>query len=252
MTCGYADFTDATEITSPFLILLTTCTALAQNNQCSLKLSDLPPAPELFGFRLGMTTAEVKARVPQVKFGRANEFEVLKTSINPHYDSRIDESSYSGLRTISLEFLDGRLTSLWLGYDESFKWQTADAFVGGISQSLRLPNAWTTWRTRGQRLHCLDFEMTLTILGIGPSFRIVDNAAEQTLTARREAKETLESTDIESTTTEVIADRQQKTYYPDGCQPGDLKPANRVVFSSKEDAEKAGYKMAKSCPHKLE
>jgi hypothetical protein len=235
------------KILAPLLVLLTACTTLAQNNQCSLKLSDLPAAPELFGFRLGMTTDEVKARVPQVKFGRADEFEVLKTSINPHYDSSIDQASYAGVRTISLDFLDGRLTSLWLGYDDTFKWQTADEFVAGISQSLHLPNAWTPWRTRGQRLHCADFEMTLMILGIGPSFRILDDAAQQTLTTRRKAKEALDSAEVESTTTEVIADRQQRTYYPDGCQPGDIKPTNRVVFSSKEEAEKSGYKAAKIC-----
>lgn len=235
---------------APILILLTACTALAQKNQCSLKLSDLRAAPELFGFRLGMTTDEVKARVPQVKFGRADEFEVLKTSINPHFDSSIDQSSYAGVRTISLDFLDGRLTSLWLGYDDSFKWQTADEFVAGISNSLHLPNAWTPWRTRGQRLRCADFEMTVMILGIGPSFRILDDAAQQTLTARREAKEALAEEEI--ATTEIIADREQKTYYPEGCQPGDIKPANRVIFSSKEDAEKSGYKPAKNCPHNLE
>jgi hypothetical protein len=171
---------------------------------------------------------------------------VLKTSINPPFEPSIDQSSYPGVRTISLDFLDGRLTSLWLGYDSSFKWQKADEFIAGISQSLQLPNAWRPWRTQGQRIHCADFEMTLTILGIGPSFRIVDDAAQQTLTARREAKEALESADGESTTTEVVADRQQKTYYPEGCQP-DIKPANRVVFSSKEEAEKSGYMPSKSC-----
>lgn len=239
------------KLLAPCLILLTACTALAQNHQCSLKFSDLPAAPELFGFRLGMTTDQVKALVPQVKFGKADEFEVLKTSINPHYDSSINQTRYSGVRTISLDFLDGRLTSLWLGYDESFKWQTADDFVAGISQSLRLPNVWMPWR-RGQRLHCADFEMTLNILGVGPSFRILDDAAQQTLTARREAKEELGSADGDSTTTEVVADRQQKTYYPHGCQSGNIKPANRVVFSSKEEAEKAGYTPAKSCTHNLE
>ncbi|MDQ5844906.1 MAG: hypothetical protein M3539_06370 [Acidobacteriota bacterium] len=240
------------ELLAPFLILLTACTALAQNSQCSLKLSDLPAAPELFGFRLGMTTDEVKARVPKVKFGRADEFEVLKTSINPHHDSTIDQASYAGVRTISLDFLDRRLTSLWLGYDESFKWQTADEFVAGISQSLRLPNAWTPWRTRGHRLRCADFEMTVMTLGVGPSFRILDDAAQQTLAARREAREAQESSDEENATTEVIADRQEKTFYPAGCQPVDIKPANRVVFSSKEEAEQAGYKPAKSCTHDLE
>lgn len=236
---------------APFLILLIASAAPAQNNQCALKISDLPAAPELFGFKLGMTIDQVKARVPQVVFGRADEFEVLKTSINPDFDSRIDKSTFAGVRTVSLDFLDGRLTSLWLGYDSSFKWQTADEFVAGISESLHLPNAWASWRTRAQRLRCVDFAMTVTILGVGPSFRILDQTAEQMLTARREAKAEQESAK-EDASDQVVADRQQKTYYPDGCEPVDINPANRVVFSSKEEAEKSGYKPAKSCPHNLE
>ena len=107
-------------VLSPLIILLSALAVFAQDNECSLKLADLPVAPELVGFRMGMTTEEVRARVPQVVFGRADAFEVSKTSINPDFDPRIDKASFAGLRTVSLDFLDGRITSLWLGYDGSF------------------------------------------------------------------------------------------------------------------------------------
>jgi hypothetical protein len=203
------------------------------------------------GFRLGMTTDQVKARVPQVLLGKADDFGVAKTSINPDFDTRIDKSTFPGVRTVSLDFLDGRLTSLWLGFDSTFKWKTVPEFVKGISQSLRLPDAWTSWRSRGQQLRCADFQMTAIIVAEGPSFRIVDEAAEQTVTVRRQAKEDQEAAEGEQAeqTEAVLADKQSKVYYPHGCEPDKtIKEADRIVFGTKEEAEQAGYKAAKSCP----
>lgn len=222
----------------------------AQDKQCTLKLADLTPAPELMGFRMGMTTDQVKARVPQVLYGKTDDLGVMKTSINPDFDSRIDKSTFPGVRTVSLDFLDGRVTSLWLGYDTTFKWSTIPDFVKGISQSLHVPDAWTTWRTRGQQLRCVDFQLTVIPMGEGPSFRIIDEAAEQTLTARREAKEAETSGAEDEQAEEVVADKKSQVYYPSGCQPEkEIKESDRIVFSSKEEAVKAGYKPAKNCTH---
>ncbi len=55
--------------------------------QCNQRLSELPDAPELLGFRMGMTREEVKAKVPQVAFGRKDDFGVSKTTINPYFDT---------------------------------------------------------------------------------------------------------------------------------------------------------------------
>jgi hypothetical protein len=230
------------------LILLSIATATAQERQCSLKLAQLPEAPELFGFRMGMTKDQVKVRVPEVVFGRHKTFGLAKTSINPDFDSRIDKSSFAGVRTISLDLLDDRITSLWFGYDSSFKWHTVDEFVAGISQSLHLPEAWTPWKSRGQQLRCADFQMTLSIVAEGPSFRILDVTAEETLTARREAGEELVS---EENSEAIVGDKQSKVYYSKDCQPPkEIKESDRVIFKSSEEAEAAGYKPAKQCPCK--
>ncbi len=225
----------------------------AQDLQCKIKLSDLPENAELKGFRLGMTMEQVKARVPQVVFGRTDSFGRSKTSINPYFAPRIDKSAFADVRTVSLDFLDGRLTSLWIGFDGTFKWLTLDQFVKGMSQSLSLPSAWTTWKTRGQQLRCADFQMTVSIVAAGPSFRILDLSAEETLTARRIAKEdekspTENNADGEETV-EVLADKKNNVYYPAGCQPPTaLSEADRIVFKTAEEAEKAGFQAAKNCP----
>jgi hypothetical protein len=118
----------------PLLLLLLAQSAPAQ---CTKKMSDLPAAPELLGFRLGMTRDQVKARVPQTVFGRADPFGVVKTTINPYFDPTIDKTKFEGVRSISLDLLDDRLTSLWIGFDETFKAHTAEEFVKLISQSHR-------------------------------------------------------------------------------------------------------------------
>src|SRR6266545_4787870 len=214
----------------PLLILLCATTILGQENKCTLKVSELRDAPELFGFRMGMSTAQAKLRVPQVVFGRVNEFRL------------------SGIRTVSLDFLDGRLTSLWLGFDGSFRWQTVPDFVKGISQSLQLPDVWKPWKMRGQQLTCADFQITVSIVAEGPSFHIIDQTAEQTVAARREAKEEQDAAVEEGEQGEIIADKQARVYYLGGCQAlNEIKQENRVVFKTKEEAEKAGYTAAKNC-----
>ena len=230
------------------LLFFFVITSSAQESKCTLKLAELPVAPELFGFRLGMTTEQAKARVPQVVLGRVDPFGVVKTSINPDFDPRIDKASLNGVRTVSLDFLDGRLTSLWFGYDSTFKWTTVPDFVNGISQSLHLPaDAWRSWKIRGQQLSCADFQMTVTIVAEGPSFHVTDQTAEETIAARREAKEEQDSA-AEEAAAEIVADKKARVYYLEGCVPAhEIKEADRVAFKSKEEAEKAGYKMAQSC-----
>ena len=234
-------------IFAAFLTLFCAIICVAQENKCTLKLTDLPAASELFGFHLGMTTEQAKARVPQIDLGRVDPFGVSKTSINPDFDPRIDKASLNGVRTVSLDFLDGRLTSLWFGYDGTFKWTTVPDFVKGISNSLHLPDAWRPWKIRGQQLSCTDFQMTVIIVSEGPSFRIIDDTAEETIAARRTAKEEQDSS-AEDAAAEIVADKKAKVYYLEGCPAAQgIKEADRVAFNSRDEAEKAGYKLAKGC-----
>ena len=232
---------------APFLVLCCAIGCFAQEKTCTLKLADLPASPELFGFHLGMTSEQAKSRVPQMDFGRVDAFGVSKTSINPDFDSRIDKASLNGVRTVSLDFLDGRLTSLWFGYDSTFKWKSVPDFVMGISHSLHLPDSWKPWKIRGQQLSCADFQMTVTIIAEGPSFHIIDDKAEEIIAARREAKEEQDSA-AEEAEAEIVADKKARLYYLEGClRANQINEANRVGFKSKEEAEKAGYKLAKGC-----
>jgi hypothetical protein len=234
----------------PLLFLLLAQSAPAQ---CTKKISDLPAAPELLGFRLGMTKEQIKARVPQTVFGKADPFGVTKTTINPYFDPTIDKTKFEGVRSISLDILDDRLTSLWIGFDDTFKAHTVNEFVKLISQSLQVDGNWSSYKSRGQQLRCTDFQLVVTTVASGPSFRLIDTAADDLVAERRQAKEEQDAAaengnSTESPDEEIVADKHSKTYFPAGCEPAkEINEANKVTFKTAADAEKAGFKAAKNC-----
>ena len=235
----------------PLLILLLGQSASAQ---CAKKLAELPEAPELLGFRLGMTKEQIKTHVPQTKFGHADHFGVSKTTINPYFDQTIDKTKFAGVRSISLDLLDDRLTSLWIGFDETYKAHTSAEFIKQISRSLQLNGDWSSWRSRGEQLRCVDFQLIVTTVAGGPSFRLLDIAADDLVAERRQAKEEQDAqagggtNENSETEPEIIGDKQVKTYYPTGCVPArEIAEANKIVFKTTAEAEKAGFKAAKNC-----
>ena len=229
-----------------FFLLVWTCAVNAQQTPCTLKLEQLPGANELHGFRLGMTMDQVKARVPPVVFGRTDQFGLSKTSINPHFDSRFDATSFAGVRTVSFNFLDGRLVELWIGYDADFKWQKLDDFVAGFAKALGLPDKWQT-KGRGQLVSCDGIEIFASMVGGSPGLRLTDTAAEQTLASRREEAANAEE-EAEVAEAAFIGDKQARLYYPPGCAAAkNVSPTNRILFKDVEEAQKSGYKQSKNC-----
>jgi hypothetical protein len=222
--------------------------------QCTQKISDIPVDPVLLGFRLGMTKEQVKALVPQTHFGGKDDFGVSKTTINPFFDSTIDQTRFAGVRSVSLDFLDEQLTSIWIGYDETHKIQDVTEFANTFSDALKLPRSWSAYKGRGKQMRCSNFQLLVTTIAGGPSVRILDLTAEETIAARRQAKEENDSaleTAAEngaSEDTRVTADRKSRTYYPTGCEAAkEIRADNLLVFKSAEEAEKAGFKIAKGC-----
>jgi hypothetical protein len=234
----------------PLLLLFLSQSVSAQ---CTKKMSELPPAPELLGFRLGMTKDQIKKRIPQTKFKDPDPFGVLKTTINPYFDEKIDKSNFESVRSISLDLVDDKLTSIWIGFDETFKVHTAEEFVKLLTQSLQVDGTWSS-KYRGQQLRCADFQLTVTTVGGGPSFRLVDTAADDLVAQRRQAKEEADSLAATSASgesvepVEIVADKKSKTYYPSGCHPEkEINETDKVIFKTIDEAQKAGFKAAKNC-----
>lgn len=233
----------------PLLLLLL---AQSVSGQCTKKSIELPAAPELLGFNLGMTKEQIKAKVPQTRFGHADPFGVSKTTINPDFDPTIDKTKFESVRSISLDLLDDRLTSVWIGFDDTYKAKTVEEFVKLISQSLQLTGNWSSYRSRGQQLRCADFQLIVTTVASAPSFRLLDIGADDTIAERRRVKEEQDSLAAEGAkeenAEEIVGDKQSKTYFTNGCQPAkQLAENNKITFKTVADAEKAGFKLARHC-----
>jgi hypothetical protein len=225
------------------IVLFTLCVCgylKAQPKSCSVKLDQLGQPPELFSIRLRMSEEEAKQVLPLLALGRADQLGLMRTSFNPHYDPHVDDKAFPDVRTISLDFLDGRLATVWIGYESTFKWPKLDEFVTNFSKSLGLPADWPVKRN-GRELRCDGFAVFAVPIAGGPSLRISDEAAQTLFDARREAA-------LEAAESEVIGDSRSKRYYPSDCSARDsVQQGSRIVFKNKEEAEKAGYALSKDC-----
>jgi hypothetical protein len=186
-----------------------------------------------------MTLEQAKAHVPQIQLARPDQFGVARISINPYFDPSFDRTRFADVRTISLDFLDGTLVSLWIGFEKTFKWQGLDVFVAGISKSLNLPAEWPAKRG-GRELNCDGFSVLASVIAGSPSVRISDETALETIATRRE--------DAAAAADLVIGDQRTRLYYPSDCEASSkVSEANRIKFKDKEAAEGAGYKLSKDC-----
>jgi len=222
------------------IILCAFIVAYPQSATCSIKASELKPAADLYALHLGMTTEDVKKALPLVQFGRADRIGIMRTSFNPHFDPRVGNAAFPDVRTISLNFLDSKLATVWIGYESTFKWPKLDVFVMNFSKALGISENWQAKRN-GRQLDCDGFSISAQMIAGGPSLRISDEAA-QTLAQARLAEV------IDADEKQVIGDARTKSYYPSDCPEKDsVPPASRTIFKNKEEAEKAGYKLSKDC-----
>jgi hypothetical protein len=174
------------------IILLTLSCAVLTHAQgsakCALTTDQLSQAPELKRLWPRMTVEQVKAVVPALEMGKQDELGLSKTSFSPDFNPKIDKAAFQGVRTVSLDFLDGRLFSVWIGYNETFKWKTIDEVTRAITQSLKLPGAWEA-KARGQQLTCGDFQLAVTMVAGSPTLRLTDETARVIWEKRRTERE---------------------------------------------------------------
>jgi hypothetical protein len=172
-----------------FLLLLTvslqTFFISGQSRSCEAKLSDLSPISEFDGFSIGMTEDSARSIYKEVVIPEADAFGLSRTSFSPEFSKIIDKHGFSGVRTVSLEFLDGRISSIWFGFQDGFKWRSVDEATAGLSSELHLPPAWQR-KGREQQLTCSDFSLGVSSVAGWPSIRIIDLSAKSILQARRE------------------------------------------------------------------
>jgi hypothetical protein len=86
--------------------------------------------------------------------------------------------------------------------------------------------------------------MLASVIAGSPSIRISDDAAQETIATRREEA----AVAAEAVAAVVIGNQQTKLYYPSDCSAViSVAESKRIKFKDKDEAERAGFKLAKDC-----
>jgi hypothetical protein len=124
--------------------LLVACAAAAARAQqppaqtCKLTVGQ---SPQLRGFRLGMTLEQAKAHAPRISVQEPN-LGYVRAHFAPDNYRDADPNTFEGVRDVFLGFLDERLVSLSVRYDDRVLWRGVGEFASRVSESLKLPDVW--------------------------------------------------------------------------------------------------------------
>src|SRR6185369_3911595 len=117
-------------------------------------------APELRGFRLGMSLSDIQRRFPNFPASNisVNQIGVATVEMSAAYrdnhfgnpeGSNIVSLYYLGtfpelneVRHVELKLLDGRLIEVKVFYPNDLKWQSVDEFVEKTANALKLDGSW--------------------------------------------------------------------------------------------------------------
>jgi len=167
------------------------------SDRCTLKLAG---APAVHGLSLGMTADEVLSLFPGSKddpdlkarlMRPPEQFGTSQFVIHPEkYESK---DSFAGVGQIVFSLLDGRVFSIYVGYNGP-QFSHVDQFVEKISQQFSLPpasqwDAFTGMDTTLKTLKCDEFHVEAFIGGKGGSLNhltVKDLVAEKKLNERSE------------------------------------------------------------------
>lgn len=190
------------------IILASTAYSLAQQPTCTLK-----QAPELRGFRLGMTTFEARKNLADTAvYDSTMSSASNKGSIAAFISAyQLKPESAEGIDNIYLNFVDNRLAVIKVTFNGSAGWENSQGFFAGITQSLGLPKpdsgslSGAGTGNDKYKIECNGFIVTLAYsFGASPNVTIFNTAAQKVVDQRREK---------ENTTT------RRKTIGPGGTRP---------------------------------
>ncbi|MDX6499322.1 MAG: outer membrane protein [Blastocatellia bacterium] len=173
--------------------------------ECALSRAQ---APEIGGFRLGMTKDQVRALVPALKAGPANEFGVEHAELKSVDLESLPAARdfFDGVQGVSLEFTDGLLSFIRVFYPVTSKWESKDEFLGVMAPKFNLRGTWKAfydWQNKDVRdagdlrdlgIECSGFRLSVGIgnEGLGgdqtPHYELDDLLAAQTVREREVKK----------------------------------------------------------------
>lgn len=164
--------------------------AIAQSNaatppKCTLTVAQ---APTIRGFKLGMTTEQIKARFPNVVIKKSNEFGYVDVEVDASSVLNAEKVNFDNVGNIRLAFLDERLVSIGIRYLPSAYWENVRQFVPLISAKYNLNGDWQS-DDISSRLACNGFKVEVYASNTSASFSIAEPSINETIRQRRTAKE---------------------------------------------------------------
>ena len=158
---------------------------LGQQISCLLTIEQ---SPELRGFRLGMTVAQISQRYPRLFIFPANDIGEQRAIFDPSIATigSEDSTDFTNVRTIELAFLDSQLTSVKVTYDGSVRFQNQRDFLSRVATGLNLPNNWELMARQGQGILCRGFNVVADYNeGIIPQVTLFNTSTPETIHRRR-------------------------------------------------------------------
>jgi len=160
--------------------------SFAQEPVCTLS-----QAPELSGFRLGMSQTELidlleDASSLDSKLSAGKN--VIKTEAINITGAELKEKYAEGVDNVNLSFVDGKLFIIKVTYHGGINWSSQEDFITGVSEKLSLPKPSGSLRGRGNekyKVECRKFTATLAYaFGVSPNVTISDKAAQKMVEER--------------------------------------------------------------------
>lgn len=161
-------------------------------------------APDIGGLRLGMTLAQVKTLISSVSLNSVNEDGVSQAEVKSSAINQMPTSSFfEGAERINLEFVDGKLSFIRVGYPPTNKWSSKDEFLSTVAPKFQLRGQWEPfydWHTKDARdaedlrdlaIECEGFRLSagIGIEGLGgdqtPHYELDDMVAARLVKERK-------------------------------------------------------------------
>ncbi|MBA3804339.1 MAG: hypothetical protein H0X14_01310 [Acidobacteria bacterium] len=181
------------------MVIILACavsSALAQQQPtCALK-----EAPQLHGFHLGMTIAEVKKSLAdssmfEAKISTVNAVGSRAVNIN---GSELSPENGEGVENIYLTFVDQRVAHIKVTYNSAKRWDSSQDFFARLSESLGLPKPTgpEAFQGNGENakyiVECGEFDATLAYaFGVSPNVTVANVVARKMVDKRQEKERTV-------------------------------------------------------------
>jgi outer membrane protein TolC len=166
---------------------------------CPLTLAQ---APNVGGLRLGMSTSEARSLFPSLKLSPPDKVGVSNAILNGKDFG--GNQFFEGVQTILLQFWEGRLYFIHVGYPVTNRWNNKDEFISTVAQKLNIKGDWKPfydWQDKNVRdladlrsvaIECTGFRLSagIGIEGLGgdqfPRFELEDLNTSRTIRERGE------------------------------------------------------------------